>query len=58
MEYRNYKFDMVRGIAMCMVVASHIVYSESVLHHFLYAIHNSLFFLISGYFFITLMKIN
>lgn len=48
---RDIKCDIIRLIAIFMVIMSHVVEYTDKCHHFLYAINNSLFFMVSGYLF-------
>ena len=49
---RNLYFDILKGIAIILVVVGHAGYnSETVLWHFIYSFHMPLFMIISGWFF-------
>lgn len=47
---RDITFDIMKAIALFLMIAGHTVGPESPIHNYIYAFHMPLFFMISGYF--------
>ena len=50
MKQRNETYDLMKGIALILMMLCHLVYTEGLVKHFIYSFHMPLFFILAGLF--------
>lgn len=50
MKQRNETYDLMKGIALILMMLCHLVYTEGPMKHFIYSFHMPLFFILAGVF--------
>lgn len=50
MKQRNETYDLMKGIALILMMLCHLVYTEGPVKHFIYSFHMPLFFILAGVF--------
>ena len=50
MKQRNETYDLMKGIALILMMLCHLVYTEGSVKQFIYSFHMPLFFILAGVF--------